>query len=335
MNKTKLLLIVALALMLVAVPLFGACAGAPKHDVTEIEIYSFPMGTSNYAICFGVAEVINANSTWLRATLVESAGTTQNMEAIAEKPGAVIGFSSSNTIDAATSGLPPFKQQITTLRTVLQLNPSVNPFITLDPDIKTLADAKGKRISMLRKGGGFPEFLAALMEFYGVKEGEYDTAYLPWTKASEALADGTVDVAHMGFLGTPLVGTPAVTELMAKRDVYFIPTPPEAIKFASEKTNFPWYSGVMKAGPNTAWKEDVPSWSTPLFLAASVDMDEAIVYEVVRIMSEHASEFSTYHISTKGWTPEGFARSMLWGEEMVHPGSVKYFKEQGIRIETE
>jgi TRAP-type uncharacterized transport system substrate-binding protein len=69
----------------------------------------------------------------------------------------------------------------------------------------------------------------------------------------------------------------------------------------------------------------------PVVWAADEEMDEELVYELVKFMSEHAEEFIPYHASAKAWVPAEFGLSPF-GEETIHRGAIKYYEERGFPI---
>jgi TRAP transporter TAXI family solute receptor len=337
MSRIRLLPIMLLAgAMLVAVPMFDAYANpgsgeTSRHAPVEIVVNTLPMGGAEYSICFGITDIINKNSKWLTATLGENPSGVATLMALAQNPTRSIATSWGTAADAAWKGKKPFRGQLESLRVMVRNFPNTGSWCTLDPKIKTLADCKGKRISVLTRGGGYPDQLAAVMEWHGIKRGEYKEAYMFFGKAAEALADGTVDAIYFGAGGVPISPAPELAELASTHKIYLLPVPADCVNYVVKKLGLPWRPGILPAGTVKGIDKDVPVYLSTSSIYVFRELDEEIVYEVVRLMCEHASEFKNYHGKIRDVTPEDFA-AVFEGEEMMHPGAVRYFKEQGIKI---
>lgn len=71
----------------------------------------------------------------------------------------------------------------------------------------------------------------------------------------------------------------------------------------------------------------------PVMWAADERVDEDIIYEVTRILYERAGrgDFAVWHAMGSNLNDE-FLPTYLFSEELMHPGAVKYYKEQGIKL---
>ena len=76
MKKINLIIsCLCLVLVLVAMPILTAC-GETTPETYEIEIYGGRAGMSTYVASIALAELINENSTWLKATAIEATSVT-------------------------------------------------------------------------------------------------------------------------------------------------------------------------------------------------------------------------------------------------------------------
>jgi TRAP-type uncharacterized transport system substrate-binding protein len=132
------------------------------------------------------------------------------------------------------------------------------------------------------------------------------------------------------FIIHPLMG-----EIIRLRKLYFIGLTQEDLKRGKAKTGWPVSSIVIPA--KTFGKgmpeNDINSYLLTLHHAAYPELEERIAYEYVKMAHENVKAFAGFHAATKmmqvpgtiSWTP---ARSL----DEIHPGALRYFKEQGMKI---
>ena len=147
------------SLMLVAFQGWLNCESAAE-DIGKkpynIEIYSFMPGSGTYVIGAALADLINKNSTWLKATAVSSRGTTTNTKMLLTEPDkrskSIVWANFSDHFLAQAGRLPGMPgKRYTTMRVVTLIGLIGNGPVTLDPKIKNIRDFAGKRYAVGRK----------------------------------------------------------------------------------------------------------------------------------------------------------------------------------------
>ena len=68
-----------------------------------------------------------------------------------------------------------------------------------------------------------------------------------------------------------------------------------------------------------------------MFLTTAA-VDEAIVYELVKSVFNNLEEFKKLHPAFEGLNPKNMLKGMT---APLHPGAIKYYKEQNIAIPSE
>jgi TRAP transporter TAXI family solute receptor len=296
-------------------------------------------GGSGYVACFTLADLINKHSSWLRATCMETEGTIQNLRLLAEEPERrkrSLIYASMGANYMATQALPPFKKPYTGARAVSLSQWVAHSYVTLDPNIKTGRDFKGKRIGLPSKGSSGRLEPEILFKYAWDIMDKVKIDYLGWTPSINALRDGMVDVsiANPIFVGEDKVApNPALEELMASRANYhFISISKEDINTARKKSGYPIYPGQLPSGALG------PKQPKPLGIAqltngwvAPAELSDDVVYEICRIIYEYHKEFWSRHASLKGLRPEAMPK-LAPEEKSFHPGAVKFYKDKGIKI---
>ncbi|MBW1801489.1 MAG: hypothetical protein JRJ85_12270, partial [Deltaproteobacteria bacterium] len=107
----------------------------------RIKIYAPPAHTATYAIAVGIADIVNKNSQWLKASMIEGKSPSENMKRIVSNPKlrkTVIWHNTEPTHWEAIQGFPLFekvKSDFNRVRYVFPISIVLNAFITLDPKI--------------------------------------------------------------------------------------------------------------------------------------------------------------------------------------------------------
>lgn len=304
----------------------------------KIEIYTFKVGTFTYAAGVALAEMINKNSTWLKATALEAAAasvTTRIVAAEKNMKKKVMGFMVGYEPKV---GYPPFKKPYLGIRNIAVIGFVGNGLITLDSKIKTVKDLEGKKVGL----GSSPSVArvdmpkAAILKA-GVKKVKFSEH--GFADGTRALSDGLIDVLLSGGFLTDTVNikfgpNPAMNELMSTKKVYFCSFDKAAYDAARAELQSPEYyenySYVIPPGGYKGLAKPYVVQGGPITWSCDAEMPEKVVYEITKIMAENSGKFKDYHPLGKTITPENMAK--LGSEKNVHPGALRYYKEKGIMI---
>ncbi|MBI4185928.1 MAG: TAXI family TRAP transporter solute-binding subunit [Chloroflexi bacterium] len=308
-----------------------------KHEVTQINIYSLTLGATAYVLGFALADQINKHSDWLRAVPIETTGATENVQ-LASREGnrknSILNLAIGSFYDSR-EGRDVFKGKPYKF-TILSNNfPWQNAIVTLNPNIKNFEDLAGKRVSPAYAPGitGDKTF-----RFFAEKLGMLDkvnVSYLSYAKMKDALIDGTIDAAFLplsGFL-PKFVPNPATEELLAAKKVYSVhhPATPEVEAEMQRAVMIPF---GFKTIPKTAdprlqndWlvTESVSTW------AASPELPDDVVAEVLRILWEYRNEIKNYHAVAEGYSLQGLV-DVYAEAKSFHPAALKFWTEKGAKI---
>lgn len=322
-----------------------ATASEPKsapHKEFQVQFLAGRADSAEFALTHGLSTLINKHSSWLRATVLETPGMLSNYELVAKKPknrpkSIICGVVSGAQMFPKTKGEGGFSWgPYTDHRFVARLNATVHTFVTLDKNIKTVMDFKGKKLAEGRKVS--TRFLdnELIYKEAGIRD-TLKVSHGGTGRGIGALRDGLVDVAVALGLGpvapTTWVPLAPVQQLMAMKTVYFVSydTGPfeRAIKKYNLGTSPVTYPPKALAPTQT---EPVVIKYDPLSLLADKTMDGEVVYELLRIFDEYLRELDEFTVTAKWIKRENLATSGYHLEKDYHPGAVKYFKEHGIKI---
>jgi len=311
-------------------------------DKIEIQIYSNPFGHTTYVLSFALAEIINKNSNRLHATCIESKGSSANILYMQKNPSArkyTIIVANPFAITQAAKADPPFKKPFKGLKAISMIGNMCGFFLTTNPEIKSVQDLAGKRISLGIKGVTIEYIPRFLLDYgYGIFDDLGKVSYTSFDGIKNALIDGTIDAGLQSSVMwgeeeyKDWVPIPSTEELLTTKKCYLVDIREDAFKKAREKSGYPIYflrarpKAFGKSGPfggNRIW------WSNSWWVHESMDND--IVREICNILYEHADEFRSYHASGRGITQKTLAEVAV-SEIQFHPAAAKYYKEKGIKF---
>lgn len=313
--------IISLALVLALVSAFGAYAD-PMPGGTKL-IFTTGGAQGTYYGFGGVLAGKVGEKTSTTVTAITSGGSKANIEAM-DDGDAQLGFVQSDVGAYAYRGTRLFDEAIKDFSTVANLYMEQVQIVTLNPSIKTVADLKGKNVSVGAAGSGVYFNAVDLLKVYGLDiDKDIKPTYQSFGDSVEALQDGKIDAAFI-VAGAP---TTAVTSLAATKKVYLVGVDDAHIMALLGES--PYYSKnvIMKEVYNT--DDDVFTVAVGAVVVARDDVSEADVYNFLYGIFENKDEITAAH--AKGSELDlNFAASYI--AVPYHPGAIKYFGEKGIRV---
>jgi TRAP transporter TAXI family solute receptor len=158
-----------------------------------------------------------SDKTETTVTAIVGAGSKGNIEAM-DLGDAQMGLVQSDVMAYAYQGTSLFDKKIESFSTVAALYMEQVQIVTLNPDIKTVADLKGKKVSVGAAGSGTYFNAVDALEAYGLSEADIQPVYQSFGDSTESLKDGKIDAAFV-VAGAP---TTSIVDLATATDVYLV-----------------------------------------------------------------------------------------------------------------
>lgn len=283
-------------------------------------------GTSGTYYAFGnvLAQYITNNSD-VAVTAVAGNGSAANIDML-DIGDAQLGFVQNDVANYAMNGIRIYEgAPIDSFTAIAALYDETVQLITCNPDIKSVADLKGKNVSIGSQGSGVyfnaMDFLAA----YDMTEADINPQYQSFGDSAEALKDGKIDAAFI-VAGAP---TPAVTDLATTKGCYLVSLDDEhaeklmGISGAYSKT-------VIPAGTYQGVDTDTVTVGVKATIIANEDVTDDEAYAIVSTIFEGKDAITEAHAKGAELDLEYASVCGL----PYHPGAAKYFAEKGIEVET-
>ena len=313
----KKIMSIVLALSLVLA--LTACSGTAGTKMT--------MGTGGTAGTYygygGVLGQYITNNANVNVTVVSTDGSKANIQGIASG-NYQLGTVQSDVMSYAWEGTRAFEQEgkVDSFRTVAGLYAEALQLVTMNPDIKSVYDLKGKSVSIGAPGSGVYFNAIDVLTAAGLTEKDIKAQYQSFADSADALKDGKIDAAFI-VAGAP---TPAITELCTTNSAYLVPIDGEIAEKIMAAC--PFYT-VYEVPANTyaGQKETVKTVTVKATLIVSASASEEDVYSITKGIFENIEAIKATH--AKG--AELSADSGVQGVSIpFHAGAEKYFKEAGL-----
>ncbi|MDR0896757.1 MAG: TAXI family TRAP transporter solute-binding subunit [Oscillospiraceae bacterium] len=308
----------ALALILVL------CLGGAMSASAATYLGMVTGGTAGtyYALGGDIAALWSAQVADVEVTAQTSGGSKANILLI-DEGGAEIAFAQNDVMAYAYAGdADNFAGQVVDSFSALgALYPElVQIVVAADSDIKTVADLKGKRVSVGAIGSGVYFNAVQILGKAGLTLDDIEEQYLSFDESSTAFQNKQIDACFI-TAGLP---NPAIIEVSTKIPVRLIGL--EAAMMDELVAEYPYYFSVtVPAGTYAGIEEDVSVPSVSSVLIVSNELSEEMVYELAKAL------FDNVDLLTHAKKAEISAEAAVVGVPVpFHPGAAKYFAEKGL-----
>jgi uncharacterized protein len=261
----------------------------------------------------------------LVATAVASNGSVANINSI--NGGSMeSGFSQSDVAYWAHTGTGIFegKPKVESLRVIANLYPeSFHLVARKGSGFKSVADLKGKRVSLDEPGSGTLVDARMVLGAFGMTDKDIKAEYLKPQQSADKLKDGALD-AFVSVTGYP---QGAITELAATSGIELVPVEgPGVDKLLSQYTFF-----ARDEIPGDAYKgvAGVKTISVNAQWVTSTKQPDDLVYEVTKALWNDNTRKLLDAGHAKGRVVQ--LKTALAGVGVpLHPGAEKFYKEKGM-----
>ncbi len=260
----------------------------------------------------------------IRCAAPSTGGSTYNIGQISQGE-LDFGVAQSDWQYHAYNGTAPKKvKEFKKLRAVFSVHPEPYHIIVgKNSGIKSWGDLKGKRFNIGNPGSGQRGTTEVLMERYGTSKSDFKVATeLTSTEQSKALCDGKID-AYGYTVGVPNAGVSVATDGCGAK-IINLNTDVEK-KLVAENAYYAF--ATIPKGTYKTTGSDVTTFGVMATFVTSADVDEDVVYEVVRAVFENLDDFRKLHPAFANLDPKKMITNAL--SAPLHRGAVKYYKEKG------
>jgi len=190
-----------------------------------------------------------------------------------------------------------------------------------DSGIKTLADLKGKRISVGAPKSGTELNARAVLKAAGITYGDFaKVEYLPFGESVELMKNRQLDVT----LQSAGLGVSSLRDLATSQKIVVVPIPADVIRKIGDPAYQP---ATIPANTYEGQDHDVQTAAIQNFLVTREGVSADVVYKMTKAVYENKDALVAAHSAAKGIDKANAVKSL---PVPLHPGAEKYFKEIGV-----
>ena len=309
------------SVLLVLVLMFSLAACGKKSGMT--------MGTGGTSgTYYGYGTVLGQymkNEAGINVTAVSTDGSKANIQGI-DAGNYQLGLVQSDVMVYAWEGSRSFEEdgKVDSFRVVAGLYAEAVQLITMDPEIKSVADLEGKSVSIGAPGSGVYFNAIDVLNAAGLTEDDIQAQYQSFADSTDALKDGKIDAAFI-VAGAP---TPAITELCTTNDAYLVPIDGDIATALMDSC--PFYTVYsIPAGTYEGQTEAVDTVTVKATLIVSADASEEDVYNLTAAIFDNIDAITSENGKGAELSIENATDGMT---VPFHAGAAKYFAENGAEV---
>jgi TRAP transporter TAXI family solute receptor len=214
-----------------------------------------------------------------------------------------------------------FKTKLDKLRTIGAIYPNYIQIVaTAESGIKTLADLKGKSLSVGAPKSGTELNSRAILSAAGMTYKDLGKVeYLPFAESVDLMKNRQLNAT----LQSAGLGVASLKDLSASGEISVVAVPKEIV----DKIGPPFVAATIPANTYTGQDKDVPTAAVVNYLVTSSAVSDDLAYQMTKLIFESLPELANSHVAGK----EIKLQTAASGSPVpLHPGAIRYYKEKGL-----
>lgn len=215
-----------------------------------------------------------------------------------------------------------FKTKLDKLRTVAGVYSNYIQIVaSAESGIKTLADLKGKRISVGAPRSGTELNARAILKAAGIDYKDFaKVEFLPFGESVELMKNRQLDVT----LQSAGLGVASIRDLATSIKIVVVPIPADVVAKVGDAA---YSAGTIPANTYTGQTEAVPTAAIKNFLVSHTGVPNDVVYMMTKSMFDNLDTLVAAHSAAKGIVRDEAIKSL---PVPLHPGAERYYREVGL-----
>ena len=304
----------------------GGSTGADGGLPSNVSFGGGASGAIYGVLATGMAEIVNTNLQGVNARAEATAGGLQNTRLVRDGE-LTFGLTDPRVVYPAVRASGEFADEppAEDLRFVMNGYPSLYQVTALDPNIRSIADLRGKRVCTA--AGIQTAMLGELLTPYGLAVGDLSLSNLEWTECADRMKAGDIDV--IGYAGGP--GAAVLIQAFAgSPTAHVVGIDPD--KATAMSAQFPWWKpSTLPAGTYDGQTAEVPTVEiSGGTLVTRADTSEELVHQFLTALESHFDQFSKVHPLASYYSLPGTATNTMSDVLPTHPGAARFYRDKGI-----
>jgi uncharacterized protein len=240
------------------------------------------------------------------------------------------GIAQSDIVSSAYAGKGIFAAEgpIKELRAIANLfRENLQLVVRADGTVRTVADLKGKHISLGQLGSGTLADARAVLAAAGLGEKDLSAEYLRPGAAAADTRDGSLD----GFFLIGGAPVPAIRELAASIPIRLIPIDNGVLARMKESSSS-YRRSVIPGGTYPGVEVETPTIGFTALWIVSADVPDDLVYEITKSLWNEANQRLLEEHDPIGKQIR-FENAIDGIPVPLHPGAARFYRETGLTVE--
>jgi TRAP transporter TAXI family solute receptor len=276
-----------------------------------------------YPVGVALSQIYAKDIPNVRSTAQVTRASAENLNLLQSGRGEVA-FTLADALSDAWKGNEEagFKQKLDRLRGISGLyNNYIQIVANADSGIRTLADLKGKRVSVGAARSGTELNAREILKAAGLSYSDLGKVeYLPFGESVELMKNRQLDAT----LQSAGLGVASIRDLATAIKIVVIPVPPEVVAKVGDPAYQP---AVIPANTYTGQTTDIPTAAIPNFLVTHSGVPEELVYRMTKAMYDNLDTLYAAHNAARAIKRENALKGM---PVPLHPGAERYYREVGL-----
>ena len=300
-----------------------AAGAATGHAAEFINVLTGGTSGVYYPLGVALSQIYGKALPGAKTSVQATKASAENLNLLQAGRGE-IAFTLGDSLNEAWKGNEEagFKMPLKKLRTVAAIYPNYIQIVAAaDSGIKSLADLKGKRVSVGAPKSGTE--LNARDIFRGASMTYKDfgkVEYLPFGESVELMKNRQLDAT----LISAGLGVAAVRDLATAVKIVIVPIPADVVAKIGEAA---YQSGTIPAKTYENQNDAVASVAVQNFLVTHEGVSNDTVYAMTKSMFDNLDQMVAAHAAAKAISKENAAKG---SPVPLHPGAEKYYREAGL-----
>ena len=306
---------------IVAVAAIAAAAACPVKAETFINILTGGTSGVYYPLGVALSQIYTDNVEGARPSVQATKASVENLNLLQAGKGE-IAFTLGDSLALAVAGNADagFPAPLDKLRTIAAIYPNyIQVVASQESGIKTLADLKGKRLSVGAPKSGTELNARAILAAAGLNyEDLGQVEYLPFAESVELMKNRQLDAT----LQSAGLGVASIRDLASSVPITVVEVPADVVA----KVGAPYVAATIPAGTYEGQDADVATAAVINYLVTHSDVPDDLVYAMTKAIFENLDDLAAAHAAAKAIKLEAAAKDP---PAPLHPGAERYFKEKG------
>ena len=304
---------------LCATALAGAMLALPMQAYADqfINILTGGTGGVYYPLGVAISKVYAEKIKDSKPSVQSTKASVENLNLIQQGKGE-LAFTLGDSLADAWKGNAEvgFKAKLDKLRTVAAIYPNYIQIAALkDSGIKTLADLKGKRLSVGAPKSGTELNARAILTGAGMSYKDLGKVeYLPFNESVELMKNRQLDAT----LISAGLGVSAIRDLCASVECVIVEIP----KSVTDKIGAPYQMATIPGGTYPGNDKDVTAAAVQNYLVTGSNVSEDLVYQMTKDIFD---ALPTLQAAAKAIKLDTAGKG---SPVPLHPGAAKFYKEK-------